>query len=61
MSSGRVPVWLAERSRFPGLRATGEIVATREDKTGRAATRRRLFALSQPISANALLKTARSH
>jgi predicted transposase YbfD/YdcC len=53
--------WLAERHGFPGLRALGEIVATREDKTGRTATRRRLFALSQPISAEALLEMVRSH
>lgn len=53
--------WLAQRYNFPGLRALGEIVATRENKSGRSATRRRLFALSQPIDASALLSAVRSH
>ena len=53
--------WLAERHSFPGLRALGEVIATREDTAGRSATRRRLFALSQPVAAEALLRTVRSH
>lgn len=53
--------WLAERYSFPGLRGLGEIAATREDKAGRIATSRRLFALSQPLRADALLATVRSH
>jgi predicted transposase YbfD/YdcC len=53
--------WLAERHGFPGLRGLGEIVATRESKTGRTAKRRRLFALSRPLDAAALLTAVRSH
>lgn len=53
--------WLAERHGFPGLRALGEVTATREEATGHATTRRRLFALSRPMTADILLTTVRSH
>jgi predicted transposase YbfD/YdcC len=53
--------WLAERYGFPGLRGLGEILATRESKTGRITRSRCLFALSAPIGAAALLATVRSH
>lgn len=53
--------WLAERHAFPGLRALGEIVATREEPGGPCVTRRRLFALSRPLAAAELLAIVRGH
>lgn len=53
--------WLAERYSFPGLQALGEVTATREDGSGRTTTRRRLFALSRPMTGQDLLATVRSH
>lgn len=53
--------WLAERHGFPGLRALGEVTATREDRAGHVTTRRRLFAVSHPMTADTLLATVRSH
>ena len=53
--------WLAERYSFPGLQALAEVTASREDATGQITTRRRLFVLSRPVTADALLATVRSH
>ena len=53
--------WLAERYSFPGLQALAEVTASREDATGQITIRRRLFVLSRPVTADALLATVRSH
>ncbi len=53
--------WLAERYRFPSLAALGEVVAVREESAGKTMTSRRLFALSKPLSAAALLAAVRAH
>jgi predicted transposase YbfD/YdcC len=52
--------WLAERYAFPGLTALAEIVATREER-GHATTSRRLYILSQPLSAAQALAVIRAH
>jgi predicted transposase YbfD/YdcC len=51
---------LAEHHEFPGLKAFGRIVATREID-GKTTTDVRIFALSRMLSPQALLKTARAH
>ena len=43
------------------MQALAEVTASREDATGQITTRRRLFVLSRPVTADALLATVRSH
>ena len=52
---------LAKRHGFPGLRAIGRIEAVRRIKTKAPERLVRLFALSQPLSPEKLLHTARIH
>ncbi len=57
-----VPVsgW-AERHRFAGIRAVGRIEAIRQPTGKPAETRTRLFLLSEPLDADALLYAVRAH
>jgi predicted transposase YbfD/YdcC len=52
--------WLAERHRFPSLRAVGKVTATRE-VDGKATTASRYYVLSTPLSATRFLDVVRAH
>ena len=52
--------WLKARHDWPGLKAIGKIIATRE-KDGKTTTQTRYYLLSTPLSAERFLAVARAH
>lgn len=53
--------WLAGRHEFPGLKGLAELIATREQVTGKIETSRRLYLLSQKMAAAQALAAIRAH